>query len=85
MSSALLAGKVAIVTGGGAGIGRCTSQRLATAGAKVVVTDIDDAGGEDTVGRITAAGGGAMFLHQDVTTKTGGHTSSPTPKNASGG
>ncbi len=62
-----LDGKVAIVTGGGSGIGRATVLALASAGAKVLVTDVDDAGGQATAASVTAAGGTARFLHQDVT------------------
>jgi len=60
-------GKVAIVTGGASGIGAACAATLAREGAKVVVTDLDDAGGQGVVGRIAAsAGGEAIFLHQDV-------------------
>lgn len=60
-------GKVALVTGGGSGIGAACAMTLAREGAKVVVTDIDDRGGNDIVSRIAAAGGEAIYLRQDVT------------------
>ncbi len=60
-------GKVALVTGGASGIGEASAETLAREGAKVVVTDIDQARGEAVVGRITEAGGEAAFLAQDVT------------------
>ena len=59
--------KIAIVTGGASGIGAACAQTLAREGARVVVTDIDDAGGHDVVGRIRAAGGEAIYLSHDVT------------------
>ncbi len=64
-------GKVAIVTGGGSGIGRATALMLAGEGAKVVVADVDDAGGASTVVSITAAGGSATFIHADVSDPAG--------------
>ena len=60
-------GKVALVTGGASGIGEASAETLAREGAKVVVTDIDQARGEAVAGRITGAGGEAVFLPQDVT------------------
>src|SRR6516164_3850003 len=59
-------GKVAIVTGGASGIGAACAATLAREGAKVVVTDVDDAGGQAVVGKIGSVGGEAIFLHQDV-------------------
>src|SRR5882724_1432035 len=61
-------GKVAIVTGGGgaSGIGAACAMTLALEGAKVVVTDMDDAGGKTVVDSIASNGGTAAFLHQDV-------------------
>jgi len=57
-------GKVAIVTGGASGIGAACAATLAREGAKVVVTDLDDAGGQAVVARIGSTS--AVFLHQDV-------------------
>jgi NAD(P)-dependent dehydrogenase (short-subunit alcohol dehydrogenase family) len=59
-------GKIALVTGGGSGIGRATALTFAREGAKVVVADVVVDGGEDTVGQIKAAGGEAMFVKTDV-------------------
>ena len=59
--------KTALITGGGAGIGRAACQRLAEEGAKIIVTDFDDDGGQETVDLITQAGGQARFMHHDVT------------------
>ncbi|ELY89983.1 glucose 1-dehydrogenase [Natrialba taiwanensis] len=59
--------ETAIVTGAGSGIGRASAERLATAGAAVVVADIDAAGGHETVDRIEDRGGDAVFVDVDVT------------------
>ncbi len=56
-------GKVALVTGGGSGLGRADVIALAREGAKVVVTDIDVEGGEETV---RLAGGDCTFMKLDV-------------------
>jgi len=61
-----LSGKVALVTGSGAGIGRGIAGWFARAGCRVVVNDIDDAGAEETVARIRAAGGEATAIVANV-------------------
>ena len=62
-----LEGKVGIVTGsGGGGTGRAVARRFAREGAAVVVTDVKEAGGEETVALIAAEGGRATFRQADV-------------------
>ena len=69
--SLLLTGKVAVVTGaGGAGSGRAIARRLARDGASVVVSDINERGGRETVHRITKAKGHAAFFGTDVGVET---------------
>ena len=62
-----LAGKVAVVTGAGRGIGREHSRVLAARGARVIAVDIDGAGAGETVRQISAAGGHATALVCDIT------------------
>lgn len=58
--------KVAIITGGGAGIGQATAILFAEEGANVVIGDIDQTGGEVTAAEINAAGGKAIFVYADI-------------------
>ncbi|MDP4549880.1 glucose 1-dehydrogenase [Alkalihalobacillus macyae] len=58
--------KVAIVTGGGGGIGRATALRFAREGAKVVVSDIHSESGEESVDQITKMGGESIFVRTDT-------------------
>ena len=62
-------GKVALVTGGASGIGRGCAERLAQEGATIVVTDLQDDKGAQTVAAIEAMGGKASYLHHDVTSE----------------
>ncbi|HEX4540804.1 MAG TPA: glucose 1-dehydrogenase [Acidimicrobiales bacterium] len=62
-----LEGKVALVTGGGSGIGRASALAFADEGATVVVADVDQAGGAETVHAVTDAGGTARSVSYDVT------------------
>jgi NAD(P)-dependent dehydrogenase (short-subunit alcohol dehydrogenase family) len=61
-----LQGRSAIVTGGASGIGRATARRLAAAGARIAVVDVDDDWGRETVQLITEAGGDSFLIHADV-------------------
>jgi len=62
----LLEGKVAIVTGGGRGIGRAIAKRFAAEGAKVVIAQRDRPSGERTCQEIEQVGGTALFVETDV-------------------
>lgn len=63
----ILADKAALVTGAGGGIGRAAALAFAREGARVVVSDLAGAGGEETARRIEEAGGAARFVACDVT------------------
>jgi 3-oxoacyl-[acyl-carrier protein] reductase len=58
--------RVAIITGGGHGIGRAYALRLAEEGARILVADLDLAGAQETVRQIEAAGGEALAVRTDV-------------------
>lgn len=61
-----LEGKVALVTGSGSGIGRATAALFAREGARVIVSDVNVSGGEETVAAIRKQGGEARFIRCDV-------------------
>jgi meso-butanediol dehydrogenase/(S,S)-butanediol dehydrogenase/diacetyl reductase len=58
--------KVALITGAGSGIGRASAIRFAQEGARVVVVDWKPQGGQETVAKIRAQGGEAIFVEADV-------------------
>ena len=62
-----LTGKTAIITGGSRGIGRATAHRFVEEGASVVIADVNDEQGQETVQALTDAGGAARFVRTDVT------------------
>jgi len=61
-----LQGKVALITGAGSGMGRSAAELFASEGARVVVTDVVDEGGNATVEAIREAGGDATYVRADV-------------------
>jgi NAD(P)-dependent dehydrogenase (short-subunit alcohol dehydrogenase family) len=67
----LLENKVSIVTGGGSGIGRAVAILYAQEGAKVVVADIDEKGGNESVQLIKEKGGNAVFIKSDSSSPEG--------------
>ena len=66
----LVTGKTALITGAAAGIGRATALTFAAEGASVVASDVDDAGGKETVAMIEKAGGKAIYVSADVSKPT---------------
>jgi NAD(P)-dependent dehydrogenase (short-subunit alcohol dehydrogenase family) len=64
-----LDGKIAVVTGGGNGIGRACCERFAEEGADVLVADILDEAGAETVGLVKERGREALFIHLDASSQ----------------
>ncbi len=66
-----LAGKTAIITGGGSGFGRATAVRFGAEGANVVIADLDEDGGLETARLVAAAGSDADVVVGDISTAPG--------------
>jgi len=66
MTAGSFAGKVAVVTGAGRGIGRAYAEGLGSRGAAVLVADIDEAGAQHTAQSVVAAGGEAVAVAVDI-------------------
>ena len=64
-------GTVALITGGAKGIGRSAALLLASEGAKIVISDLDETHGNAVVAEIKKAGGEAVFFKQNVTDEDG--------------
>ena len=67
--SGRLEGKIAVVTGGGNGIGRACCERFAEEGASIVVADILDEQGQETVAAIEGLGAKALYVHLDASSR----------------
>lgn len=65
--SEVLEGKSALITGAAQGIGAATARLFAARGARVVVADVNEEGGKETVAAIEADGGEAVFVRTDIT------------------
>jgi NAD(P)-dependent dehydrogenase (short-subunit alcohol dehydrogenase family) len=65
-----LDGKVALITGGGSGIGRETTLLFSAEGARIVVVDINDEAGQETVRMVEDQGGQASYVHADISNAT---------------
>lgn len=61
-----LASKVALITGAGSGIGRESALLFAKEGAAIVVVDVNEKGGAETVSMVESAGGKAVYVHADI-------------------
>ncbi|MDR7520279.1 MAG: glucose 1-dehydrogenase [Armatimonadota bacterium] len=61
-----LDGKVVLITGAGSGMGRMASVMFAREGARIVVSEVAEAAGQETVAQVHAAGGRAVFVRTDV-------------------
>ncbi len=67
-----LEGRTAVVTGGGsAGFGRAIAVRVAQEGADVVIADLDDAGGKETIRQVEEVGGHGHLVVADISTEAG--------------
>jgi len=66
----MLKDRVGLITGGASGIGRATVLAMAAAGAKVLIADVDEAGGAEVAREVQEAGGKAEFLRTDVADAT---------------
>lgn len=73
MAEQRFTGKVAVITGGGNGIGRETAVRFAEEGAAVVVADLLEGPAQETVDRIVGAGGQAVFSKLDASSRVDNH------------
>jgi NAD(P)-dependent dehydrogenase (short-subunit alcohol dehydrogenase family) len=68
--SGIMDGKVVIITGAASGIGRATSQIFAREGARVVIADVNEKGGEETLSMINKVGQQGLFVKADMTVET---------------
>lgn len=80
-----LAGKVALITGAGSGIGRASATLFAQEGAQVVCVDIDEPSASVTVGELIAAGGEAIAVPADVSSAADSETMVQAAEDAFGG
>ena len=62
----ILDGKVGLITGAGSGIGRATAKIFAREGAQLILADVVEAGGQETLKMVKEAGRGAIFVKTDV-------------------